>query len=133
MGKSFQEHVNSADIIFYGTVTSINDEKYENYENTLTYLLDSASYPENYGYKPTFKIIEIFKGTFEIPLEHNSYEYKSRWSNCDRSFKKGYSYIVFGYFEENGEINTSICLPGGIIYDSGYFPKLRTAVVTAIN
>lgn len=128
LGLSFEDYVEGADIIFYGTVVSINDDKYDGYKDMLNYDFDKENYPEKYGFKPGFVILEIFKGEFKKPLENNIYEYKSDWSGCDRIFKKGYSYIVFGHFQENGEISTSICTLGGIVKEIDYFDKLRSAI-----
>lgn len=132
-GKSFEEHVESVDVIFYGTVKTINDSTYEGFKHMMDFIFDPENYPENYGYKPTFEIIELYKGEFKTPLVENLYEYKSNWCNCDRAFKKGYSYIVFGHTREDGEINTSICVPGGIIYDPEYFDRLNSALSPGEN
>lgn len=133
LGLSFEDYVESADIIFYGTVVSINDEKFDGYKDMLNYHFDKENYPDKYGYKPGFEILEIFKGKFEKPLENGIYNYVADWSGCDRIFKKGYSYIVFGHFQDNGEISTSICTLGGIITETDYFEKLRAVTKPAAN
>lgn len=133
LGTSLEEHIEDADIIFYGTVVSINDAKYEEYKDMLKYYLDQENYPEKYGYKPSFKILEIFKGKFPNPTEDNIFEYKSYWSNCDRIFKKGFSYIFFGHIDDNGEINTNICTIGGVVKDLEYLEKLRSKITPATN
>ena len=133
LGLSFKDYVESADIIFYGTVVSINDEKYEGYKDMLNYHFDKENYPENYGYKPSFEILEVFKGEFKKPLVKNIYEYKSDWGGCDRVFKMGYSYIFFGHFQENGAISTSICTLGGIVKETEYLDKLRSVIKSAVN
>mgnify|MGYP005834401079 CR=1 FL=1 len=128
LGLGFKDYVNSADIIFYGTVVSINDDKFEGYKDMLDYDLNKENYPAKYGYKPGFEILEIFKGKFKKPLENGIYNYVADWMGCDRIFKKGYSYIVFGHFQENGEITTSICTLGGIVNEPEYFEKLRAVI-----
>lgn len=94
----------------------------------LNYHFDKENYPDKYGYKPSFEILEVVKGKFKNQLKNGIYYYVADWSGCDRIFKKGYSYIVFGHFQDNGEISTSICTLGGIITENDYFDKLRAVV-----
>lgn len=88
LGLSFKDYVKSADIIFYGTVVSINDARFEGYKDMLDYDLNKQNYPFKYGYKPGFEILEIFKGKFKKPLKNGIYNYVEIGWDVTESLKK---------------------------------------------
>lgn len=107
---SLEEHYKQADIVFLAEIIEIQDTKIENFKSTLHYAIDSL-YILKGGYSPILKITRTFKGEFKNPLIDNKYGYKTQWSMCEVFFRINQSYVVFGYFDENGIIITSICSP----------------------
>lgn len=105
---SFPEQVEKGDIIFVGKVLDIKDDQFENFENTLAFMIDST-YTDKGGYSPQFRIVKIYKGEFPTPLENGKFHYGSQWSNCDFFFEREKIHVVFGYISQKGNITTNIC------------------------
>ena len=122
---TMEEMVEGADIIFYGTVVGVDDRNDPKYEEWVKYYTFGNDYADEGGYEPNFGIIENFKGDIKNQLVDGNYQYQREWTNCDRFYKIGYSYIFFGYYDDKGKINTSICMMGGIVRDLAFLEEIR--------
>ena len=126
--KSMEEMVEDADIIFYGTVVGIDDRKDPVYSENVKYYTFGDDYPNKGGYEPIFKIIENFKGDIKDKLVEGKFHYQTEWTNCDRLYKMGYSYIFFGNYDDEGKIRTNICMMGGIVKDLAILKEIKDLV-----
>tara|TARA_B110000285_G_C14675115_1_gene402124 strand:- start:79 stop:516 length:438 start_codon:yes stop_codon:yes gene_type:complete len=114
------EQFKKADVVFYAKVISINDSEVENFKNTLHYAMDSL-YTEQGGYQPILKVFKTYKGKMsskEIIL-------KSNWRGCDVFFKRDSEYLIFGYIDDNGSIQTNICAGTDQVTDKNELKKLK--------
>jgi hypothetical protein len=102
---TLEQNFNKADIVFYAKVTSINDRQVEGFRDTMPFTMDSL-YTDKGGYHPTLKIKKVYKGKINPRVKVNI---KSNWGLCDVFFKSDTDYIVFGYFDKDGRIQTSVC------------------------
>lgn len=93
----------SVDFVIKGEVVGINDLKYSNIENTLTYRLN-PEYVQTSGYSVQINVSTVFKGTSEETLVITP-----EWTNCDYLFEKNSKYVIFGYTDKNGHRRTNIC------------------------
>lgn len=117
--------IKDADIIFYGTVIGVDDRNDPVYAENVKYSILGEDYAYKGGYEPIFKIIENFKGDILDKLVDGKFNYQTEWTNCDRLYEFGYSYIFFGNYDEKGKIRTSICMLGGIVKDLEFLEKIR--------
>ncbi len=120
-----EEMVEEADVIFYGTVVGVDDRNDPGYEEWVKYYTFGNDYAKQGGYEPIFKIIENFKGNLEDHSIEGRFTYQTEWTNCDRFYDIGYSYIFFGNYDDEGKIKTSICMMGGIVKDLNFLEKIR--------
>ena len=116
-----EQHFQKADVVFYAKVTSINDKKIPGYKSTMHFLMDSL-YADKAGYHPTLTIKNVYKGKI---LKKNEVSLKSNWSLCDVLFKKNAEYVVFGYYDENGQIRTSVCTPTFLVTNINELTKIE--------
>jgi hypothetical protein len=123
--KSMEEMVEDADIIFYGTVVGVDDRDDPVYSEQVKYYTFGDDYANVGGYEPIFEIIESFKGELKNHLVGGKFNYLTEWTNCDRLYKIGYSYIFFGNYDEKGIIRTNICMMGGIVKDLATLEEIR--------
>jgi hypothetical protein len=122
---TLEQHFKKADIVFYAKVISITDKRTEGYNETMHFMMDSL-YTNKGGYHPELKILKTIKGNFKPgTLINKTYSFKSRWSLCDIFFKKDSEYIVFGYFDEHGNIQTSVCTPTTAVTDKKMIRRLE--------
>ena len=123
--KSMEEMVEDADIIFYGTVVGVDDRNDPIYAENVKYYTFGEDYANKGGYEPIFTIIENFKGDIKDQLVDGKFHYQTEWTNCDRLFEIGYSYIFFGNYDDKGKIRTNICMMGGIVKDLATLEEIR--------
>ena len=114
--RPFEEQYKMADIVFLAEVIEIADDQDVGFKNTLYYHIDSL-YTDIGGYRPKFKVLNVYRGEFNEPIVDGEYQYKSSWSLCDVFFQRDKTYIVFGYFDENGYLTTNICTMTNIMND----------------
>lgn len=122
---SMEEMVEEADEIFYGTVVGVDDPNDPVYAEYVKYQTFGNDYANKGGYEPIFEIIENFKGNLKHQLVDGKFNYQTEWTNCDRLYDIGYSYIFFGNYDDKGNIRTSICMMGGIVEDVAFFNEIR--------
>jgi len=123
--KSMEEMVKDADIIFYGSVVAVDDRNDPVYAENVKYSTFGKDNANKGGYEPIFKIIENFKGDINDHLIDGKFNYQTEWTNCDRLYEIGYSYIFFGNYDDKGKIRTSICMMGGIVKDLEFLEEIR--------
>jgi hypothetical protein len=121
---SMQEHFDQADLVFYAKVSEIRDPQTKGFKDSPIYMMDST-YAELAGYFPTFTVIKKYKGKIKKGREIRLH---SSWSSCDTSFLKDIEYVVFAYYDDQGRVRTSMCVPNTKITDPKQleaFKKLR--------
>jgi hypothetical protein len=121
---SMQEHFDQADLVFYAKVSEIRDPQTKGFKDSPIYMMDST-YAERAGYFPTFTVIKKYKGKIKKGREIRLH---SSWSSCDTSFLKDIEYVVFAYYDDQGRVRTSMCVPNTKITDPKQleaFKKLR--------
>ncbi|WP_134199952.1 hypothetical protein [uncultured Algoriphagus sp.] len=122
--ESMQEQFDRADLVFYAKVTEIRDPQTKGFKDSPIYMMDST-YAEKAGYFPTFTVIKKYKG--KVKKGHDI-RLHSSWSSCDTSFLKDTEYVVFAYYDPQGRVRTSMCVPNTKITDPKQleaFKKLR--------
>jgi hypothetical protein len=120
---TLEEQFKEADIVFYAKVVNINDSQIDGYRSTLGFILDSI-YTKQGGYQPELMVFKVYKGQFKKPLINKKYQFNSGWSICDVYFRKDQEYIIFGYFDEKGDIQTNVCTPTGVVADKSLLTKI---------
>ncbi|MBX2962111.1 MAG: hypothetical protein KF687_06330 [Cyclobacteriaceae bacterium] len=118
---TLEQQFKKADIVFYAKVQSLNDKNVKGFRETMHFTLDSL-YTDKGGYHPTLRVKEVYKGKLEKDIELNI---KSNWGLCDVFFKTGTYYIVFGYFDKDGLIQTSICTPTTMVTDKQLIRQIK--------
>lgn len=122
--ESMQEQFDRADLVFYAKVTEIRDPQTKGFKDSPIYMMDST-YAEKAGYFPTFTVIKKYKGKVK---KGRDIRLHSSWSSCDTSFLKDTEYVVFAYYDPQGRVRTSMCVPNTKITDPKQleaFKKLR--------
>jgi hypothetical protein len=102
-------------------VKSINDRKVEGFRDTMHFIMDSL-YAEKGGYHPTMEVKKIFKGKM---TSDSKIDIKSNWGLCDVFFEKDSEYVVFGYFDKDGQIQTSVCTPTTLLTDKKFLRRVE--------
>jgi hypothetical protein len=118
---TLEQQFKKADIVFYAKVQSINDRQVDGFRDTMHFTMDSL-YTDKGGYHPTLKVKEVYKGKLEQDIELNI---KSNWGLCDVYFKTDTDYIVFGYYDKDGLIQTSVCTPTTIVTDKSLIRQIK--------
>ena len=118
---TLEEHFKKADVVFYAKVKSINDRNVEGYRDTMHFIMDSL-YTDKGGYHPTLLIKRTFKGKLKVDSE---IDIKSIWGLCDVFFKRDSEYVVFGYIDKDGQIQTSVCVPTTILTDKEFLRRIE--------
>lgn len=118
---SLEEHFKKADIVFYGKVKSINDSQIDGFRDNMNFMMDSL-YTDRGGYHPTIEIKKVFKGK---KYAKPQVDIISNWSLCDVFFKKDSEYVVFGYFDQNEQIQTNICVPTSMVTDKEFLRRIE--------
>lgn len=68
-------------------------------------MLSDPAYWRQGGYNAVLKVNKVYKG--EIKTE--TVEITPNWSDCSQYFKTGDTYIIFGFVNKKGELNTNTC------------------------
>ena len=92
-----------ADFVVTAEAHKIKDLHYDNIESTFHYILN-PDYVKSGGYFVEFKTQKELKGT--VP---SKFTITPDWSNCDYFFKKGKSYVIFGYKNSEEIYKINIC------------------------
>lgn len=118
---SLEEHFKKADIVFYGKVQSINDSQKYGYRDTMDFMMDSL-YTDKGGYYATIEIKKVYKGK---KYSKPQLDINSIGSLCDVFFKKDSEYVVFGYVDQNEQIQTNICVPTTMVTDKEFLRRIE--------
>lgn len=108
-----------ADFVVTAKMHVIKDLQYNNIKSTFHYILN-PDYVKSGGYFVEFKTQKTLKGT--VP---SKFTITPDWSNCDYFFKKGKSYVIFGYKNSEGKYKTNICTSTFLKRNSEKYEELK--------
>ncbi len=104
-----KERYEASDFVILAKIESVKDSLTKG-DNIMA---GEKDYWRHGGYNPVLKISKVYKGK----IKADTIEITPNWSNCSQYFKKGDTYVIFGYINQKGEYTTSMC--------SANFPSAR--------
>ncbi|MCC9168992.1 hypothetical protein [Pontibacter harenae] len=96
-----EESYRKADFVISGKVEYVKDKLNRNSR----YMKIDSTYWERGGYHAVLKVDKVYKGH----MLSDTIEIIPDWSNCDKYFKIGQTYVVFGYVDKESNYTTSNC------------------------
>lgn len=126
--ETLKDKVDIASIIFYGEVVSIADLEVPQKVNHL-----NSSSSKRSGYEPTFRVLEVLKGSFGTKLKNGNFSYQGPIAICSDLYQVGEKYLVLANHNSEGEIRLRLCNPPFVFSDDESYEAMRKEIKKALR